>query len=738
MVDQLSNPSCGGRSGFRPPTPSLCSSSLAMGLPPHHLNTKGEIETQSSRKYNLKTSSSDGFIFLRKNGSVHGVAGVNTIDAPSHPFSMGFINAVDENRLSCQHQLYLNPSWSTTPTLANSSSSVAPLSFLDMANTTLVDYEATRLKSSPIKNVANALTPQKNQSNKRKIGFWRTLGLPPVLSFLENSRRRRIKADVIAPPESPRQGDGFPPELCCYASRSFSPNRDVHKPILPDMPGDSIYNQQDVSKGYQSGRLLYLACDPREEIDDLSVNSSEFETWKRPQPEPVSGILASDRIVQPSLPENLGAIFHDKLITQAHALIASSEINPCQNPNHHTGCRSLGPGVTDDPFPTLITSSEPPRLPELIFHSSASYTSAKSATFTSQDPSSQSAVKLERKSFMHMDSSYSLTNICSICLEDKQLSLPCENSPGELHTAIVTQPVKTESKFTNIHPLSKKSSFPGSKYNPMVQINLPSPSLLTDGHGQRTNLDHDDTSSCYGGTLESLVNTEHVKWPQPPRHMLFLDPDLSMHQSEAIRSTTHKTTEGDASEAQVVLSYLRCPCSPNAAKTKASNQPSGCFQNHGSGELPAASDVTMPKKGFTTEDQPVTLTIASNIQQGAFPSPLMSIEVMYNNLFLPHINFPRVIIKSPGKHLIFRAPSSPLLISFCAFHSETKLELETSAALASSASDLLISLDESTMMVNEWISETRAEEKDGNVFFRFHSPCTLGELAIAIARVSFS
>jgi hypothetical protein len=133
------------------------------------------------------------------------------------------------------------------------------------------------------------------------------------------------------------------------------------------------------------------------------------------------------------------------------------------------------------------------------------------------------------------------------------------------------------------------------------------------------------------------------------------------------------------------------------------------------------------------------------------------VEVTLGSSTLKHTTLPNIIVLAPvteaqptGTSILFRAMSRPVLISFFAFHAETRLEAQSvsregasilaSVTLCSAADDNQVNADTMTVtLMTHGKDPPRKWAEEGGLLVNFsvNLPITLGELAVTIAKVSF-
>lgn len=130
------------------------------------------------------------------------------------------------------------------------------------------------------------------------------------------------------------------------------------------------------------------------------------------------------------------------------------------------------------------------------------------------------------------------------------------------------------------------------------------------------------------------------------------------------------------------------------------------------------------------------------------------VEVTLGSSIFKHLTLPKIIILSPiteaqpTTSITFHAVSRPVLISFLAFHAETRLEARDRSRANSSilANVLCRETDPNqgnrdtttiTLLDDTKASQSKSANENESVTFPLGLPITLGELAVAIAKVSF-
>lgn len=133
--------------------------------------------------------------------------------------------------------------------------------------------------------------------------------------------------------------------------------------------------------------------------------------------------------------------------------------------------------------------------------------------------------------------------------------------------------------------------------------------------------------------------------------------------------------------------------------------------------------------------------------------PIDFVEVTLGSSILKHTDLPNIIVLAPatetqaaGTSISFRAASLLVLVSFFAFHAETRLEARrilgkrtailANVTLCSALDDNQVNLDTATVTLVDKDSQLKPAE-DGSISFSLDLPIPLGELAVAVAKVSF-
>lgn len=162
----------------------------------------------------------------------------------------------------------------------------------------------------------------------------------------------------------------------------------------------------------------------------------------------------------------------------------------------------------------------------------------------------------------------------------------------------------------------------------------------------------------------------------------------------------------------------------------------------------------------TTLTKPLTFdkreTSTTHIKSTKLSSSVDFVEVTIGSSVLTHATLPNILVLTPitdtqptGTSIYFRAASRPVLISFFAFHAETRLEAQSVSregasilayvTLCTAADHNQVNPDTTivTLMNNPKGTSLMSAAEDGSVTFSLGLPITLGELAVAIAKVSF-
>lgn len=132
-------------------------------------------------------------------------------------------------------------------------------------------------------------------------------------------------------------------------------------------------------------------------------------------------------------------------------------------------------------------------------------------------------------------------------------------------------------------------------------------------------------------------------------------------------------------------------------------------------------------------------------------SPIGSAEVLLGSSILENASLPNVIViaaNPSGTTLTIRAATRPGLISFCAFHAETGIASSHLAPPDRECEPVdghvtLCTITKGDTEVEDvaMISlgeDSSSDSASGSVSFPFHLPATFGQLAVAIAKISFA
>ena len=354
-----------------------------------------------------------------------------------HPFSQASTHSVDSGCSSSSH--WVKPHSDTS----SHTFSIAPrppssASFMDMGKNThgrrTNSYQIQSSGRRWARNVSDGIPMIVHHAWKGSSRFWRTLVHPPVLSCLDNPKHpdtRSVPSISAEPGDLNPSLSSSPKELPPRPAPFFYPRRvDCEREELSyesttqdnffcNLGVQPIHSSSNASKN--KSKFLPMSRNTGKQVlrdeDGTSINSDEIETWKRWQndlatkarwdTEPTfSSILTfPEQKSRPSLRQRLGSSLRQSISFQ-HLRNARSELDVSQLARQQAESETMGPGITDDPFASLLTS--PQLLPAQADFLPATGSLPLSATVSSpllclSETVLDLNLETRRRSFMNMD-----------------------------------------------------------------------------------------------------------------------------------------------------------------------------------------------------------------------------------------------------------------------------------------------------------------------------------------------
>lgn len=162
---------------------------------------------------------------------------------------------------------------------------------------------------------------------------------------------------------------------------------------------------------------------------------------------------------------------------------------------------------------------------------------------------------------------------------------------------------------------------------------------------------------------------------------------------------------------------------------------------------------SLNKLPATVFSKPLPLGISQHPSSVTLSSPIDAVEVKLGSSILKHTDFPNVIVLSSatktdpaGTSISFRATSLLVLVSFFAFHAETRLEPQrVSGGGTAILANVTLFRDAHDNEVNSNTVTVSLINKDSSfkptenslVNFSLDLPIPLSELAVVVAKASF-
>ncbi|KAF8531005.1 hypothetical protein JB92DRAFT_2854529 [Gautieria morchelliformis] len=755
-----------------------------------------------------------------------------------HPFPQGSTPVIDSGCSSSSHWVNSSSSAASPPASSDLTRPPSSASFIDMGKGTHGKGSYNHQVHCPShrwgRNVSDSIPQIVCYARKSGSRFWRSLIRPSVLPFLGKPKYpdtssicsitgqvADLDASSSAKELPPRPAPYFyPRRVDCERDDLDAINQDTflcdlgELPIEPP-PDESKHKSKLISMPRKTGKLQGVYGDVGER-DGASIDSDEIETWKKRR--------TDSKKSRPSLRQWLGSSLRQSIgFRQLRS--TCSELDLDQFSLQQDQPESFGPGITDDPFASLLPPPE--QLPAPITFLPATSTLSPSATAPLPSPSSSEPLldfamfnsEIKCKSFMNMDpdcddpstsSSISRSDtsyqpfspflypkpgylpqpdkVVVATAPTRQLRLrPVSEDSGLCHTPVLTPDLDSIEAFSpwlsdrfcavDMTPLEEVQEPSGPAHTSIVpfpsldsfrelpiipdtfeesaaaegtcqdQISyscaLGTPHLssasLDPGGNKRPRSQRDFSLRDVGGectaevSLASVDMSEStdftllaVEWPLPPLQTP-PEPDITLGDKSGLERLT---PVGLLSTNQPLRTHKRDPSIPLTLDMSSLGE---------SQADPLIKPLSLPMPGSPQSPSSDMLS-----------SPIDIVEVTLGSSFIKQMSLPKLIVLTQNAEtgltsssISFRAASRPVLVSFFALHAETRLEAQSVPTLANvklcTVSDgSQVNSDTATVSLTNDSNDSQLKTAEsGSISFTLDLPTTLGELAVAIAKVSF-